>query len=92
MNKQTVITEAEIAMFQALKAENEALKASLEAAKRSKPSGGLKVSTKGALSVYGMGRFPVTLYSSQWLALLDKASEIKAFITANESTLKVKGE
>jgi hypothetical protein len=50
----------------------------------------MKVSEKGALSVYGMGRFPVTLYKEQWLKLLDMADDIRAFIAANESTLKEK--
>jgi hypothetical protein len=50
----------------------------------------MKVSEKGALSVYGMGRFPVTLYKEQWLKLLDMADEIRAFIAANESALKEK--
>jgi hypothetical protein len=50
----------------------------------------MKVSEKGALSVYGMGRFPVTLYKEQWLRLLDMADDIRAFIAANNSALKVK--
>ena len=50
----------------------------------------MKVSEKGALSVYGMGRFPVTLYKEQWLRLLAMADEIKAFIEANEANLKSK--
>ena len=50
----------------------------------------LKVSEKGAVSVYGMGRFPVTLYKEQWLRLLAIADEIKAFITANDERLKSK--
>ena len=50
----------------------------------------MKVSEKGALSVYGMGRFPVTLYKEQWLKLLDMADDIRAFIAANDSTLKEK--
>jgi hypothetical protein len=50
----------------------------------------MKVSEKGALSVYGMGRFPVTLYKEQWLKLLDMADDIRAFIAANDSTLKKK--
>jgi hypothetical protein len=50
----------------------------------------MKVSEKGALSVYGMGRFPVTLYKEQWLKLLDMADDIRAFIAANESALKQK--
>ena len=51
----------------------------------------LKVSEKGGLSVYGMGRFPITLYREQWLKLLDMSEEIRAFIAANSDTLKVKG-
>ena len=50
----------------------------------------LKVSEKGAVSVYGMGRFPVTLYKEQWTKLLDMADEIRAFIRENESALKAK--
>jgi hypothetical protein len=50
----------------------------------------MKVSEKGALSVYGMGRFPVTLYKEQWLRLLDMADDIRAFIAANDSALNVK--
>jgi hypothetical protein len=48
----------------------------------------LKVSEKGAVSVYGMGRFPVTLYKEQWLKLLDMSDDIRAFIAANEAQLK----
>lgn len=50
----------------------------------------MKVSEKGALSIYGMGRFPVTLYKEQWLKLLDISDEIRSFIEANDSALKVK--
>jgi hypothetical protein len=50
----------------------------------------MKVSEKGALSVYGMGRFPVTLYKEQWLKLLGMADDIRAFIAANEAQLKAK--
>lgn len=50
----------------------------------------MKVSEKGALSVYGMGRFPVTLYKEQWLRLLTMADEIKTFITEHASQLKTK--
>jgi hypothetical protein len=68
-----------------LRAENEALK--------KKPAAGvfsLKVSEKGGLSVYGMGRFPVTLYIEQWETLLGRADEIRAFIEANRDRLKKK--
>jgi len=50
----------------------------------------MKVSEKGALSVYGMGRFPVTLYKEQWSKLLGMADEIRAFIAANDTQLKAK--
>ena len=67
-----------------LRAENESLK------KAGRGKLAMKVSEKGALSVYGMGRFPVTLYKEQWLRLLAMAEEIKAFIAANEASLKTK--
>jgi hypothetical protein len=49
-----------------------------------------KVSEKGAVSVYGLGRFPVTLYLEQWDALLSRATELREFIEANKSRLKTK--
>jgi hypothetical protein len=49
-----------------------------------------KVSEKGAVSVYGLGRFPVTLYLEQWTKLLSNADDLKAFIEANRSKLKTK--
>ena len=49
-----------------------------------------KVSEKGALSIYGMGRFPVTLYKEQWLKLLNVAEDIKKFINENNDRLKAK--
>lgn len=52
----------------------------------------MKVSEKGALSVYGMGRFPVTLYKEQWLKLLGIAEDLKKFIAENESRLKLKNK
>jgi hypothetical protein len=67
-----------------LRAENERLK------KGGRGKLAMKVSEKGALSVYGMGRFPVTLYKEQWLRLLTMADEIKAFIEANDASLKSK--
>ena len=48
----------------------------------------MKVSEKGAVSVYGMGRFPVTLYKEQWLKLLDMAPQIRNFIAENQAHLK----
>lgn len=67
-----------------LRAENEALK------KRSERSVSMKVSEKGGLSVYGLGRFPVTLYKEQWTKLLDMADEIRRFLKENDSQLKAK--
>ena len=67
-----------------LRKENEALKKSASSTIR------MKVSEKGAVSIYGMGRFPVTLYKEQWLKLLDMSAEIRAFIAANEVQLKKK--
>ena len=52
----------------------------------------LKVSEKGAVSVYGLGRFPVTLYKEQWTKLLAMADDIKAFIKAHDAQLKTKPE
>ncbi|HSB73655.1 MAG TPA: hypothetical protein VLT62_30375 [Candidatus Methylomirabilis sp.] len=73
------------AELERLRAENEALKA------KSKGSTSIRVSEKGGVSVYGLGRFPVTLYKEQWLKLLTMAEEIKEFIAKNESQLKTKG-
>lgn len=72
------------AELERLRAENERLKSS----GRGRLT--MKVSGKGALSVYGMGRFPVTLYKEQWLKLLAMADEIKSFIEANNESLKSK--
>lgn len=69
-----------------LKAENAALKA------RSAKGLSMKVSEKGAVSIYGLGRFPVTLYKEQWGKLLDMADDIRAFIRDNEAQLKAKEE
>jgi hypothetical protein len=74
-----------------LKAELERLRAENEALKSRGARGvSLKVSEKGAVSVYGMGRFPVTLYQEQWIKLLDMGDEIRTFIKDNESKLKKK--
>ena len=67
-----------------LRAENEALK------RRSAKGLSMKVSEKGAVSVYGLGRFPVTLYKEQWHRLLEMADDIRAFIRENEAQLKKK--
>jgi hypothetical protein len=67
-----------------LRVENETLKA------RARRGTYLKVSEKGGVSVYGLGRFPVTLYQEQWLKLLDMADEIRTFIRENAAGLKTK--
>jgi hypothetical protein len=74
------------AEFERLTAENAALKAA------SNGPLSLKVSEKGAVSVYGLGRFPVTLYREQWEKLIGTAAQITAFIAANTTRLKVKGQ
>ena len=74
-----------------LKAELERLRSENAALKKGATAGvRMKVSEKGAVSIYGMGRFPVTLYKEQWLKLLDMSDEIRAFITANEAKLKAR--
>jgi len=74
-----------------LRAELEKLKAENAALKKTSSKGlTMKVSQKGALSIYGMGRFPVTLYKEQWTRLLDMKDDILAFIEANEDELKTK--
>ena len=85
MELSTMPTEEEMqAEIERLRAENEALK---------RPARGqmsLKVSEKGALSVYGLGRFPVTLYREQWEKLLAMADQIRQFIQDNTHLLKKK--
>jgi hypothetical protein len=74
-----------------LKSELERLRNENAALKEGSSTGiRMKVSEKGALSVYGMGRFPVTLYKEQWLKLLSMSDDIHAFIAANEAELKTK--
>ena len=68
-----------------LRAENEHLK------RRQTRGLHLKVSAKGALSVYGLGRFPVTLYKEQWMQLLDIAQDIRTFLAEHDQELKRKG-
>lgn len=76
-----------------MKAELERLRAENEALKNQRARGGsLKVSEKGGVSVYGLGRFPVTLYKEQWAKLLGMADEIRAFIKEHEAELKSKAE
>jgi hypothetical protein len=71
-----------------LEAENKALREQIEQRKTGQLS--LKISEKGGLSVYGLGRFPVTLYKEQWIRLLDYGEEIRKFLQANDRQLKAK--
>ncbi len=74
-----------------IQAELERLRAENEALKRKAITGvTLKVSEKGAVSVYGLGRFPVTLYKEQWAKLLAMTDDIRAFIVEHEAELKTK--
>jgi hypothetical protein len=73
------------AELERLRAENEALKA-----RATRGVISLRVSEKGGLSVYGLGRFPVTLYKEQWLKLIEMADEIRTFIREHEHALKAK--
>ena len=70
-----------------LEAENRALREQVE---RKPGQLRLKVSEKGGLSIYGLGRFPVTLYKEQWMRLLDYADEIRSFLRDNDSQFKAK--
>ena len=74
-----------------MRAELERLRKENEALKKDASRGvSLKVSEKGGLSVYGLGRFPVTLYKEQWIKLLDMSDEIRSFIANNNAALKTK--
>jgi len=74
-----------------MKAELERLRAENAKLRSKEPAGlSLKVSEKGAVSLYGMGRFPVTLYKEQWLRVLANASLIETFIQDNDARLKTK--
>jgi len=83
-----VADDQEQSELERLRAENAALKASN--ARRGGVS--FKVSEKGGVSVYGLGRFPVTLYKEQWAKLLDLADDLRAFIRAHETELKSKSQ
>ena len=83
--------EMQLMSDEELKAELERLRNENAALKKGASTGiRMKVSEKGAVSIYGMGRFPVTLYKEQWLKLLDMSADIRAFIAANEAQLKKK--
>lgn len=75
-----------------MKAELERLRNENAALKKGAATGiTMKVSEKGGLSVYGMGRFPITLYKEQWLKLMEMSDAIRSFIEANHAALKTKG-
>ena len=74
------------AELERLRAENERLR------NRTTRGVSLKVSEKGGVSVYGLGRFPVTLYKEQWTRLLEMADDIRSFIKENDAKLKTKSE
>jgi hypothetical protein len=76
------MTENEMSELELLRKENAALKGDRPIT--------MKVSVKSALSLYGLGRFPVTLYKQQWLRLLEVSDHIREFIAANEKQLKEK--
>lgn len=76
--------EDEQSELERLRAENARLK------KTASKGVSMKVSEKGGVSIYGLGRFPVTLYKEQWAKLLDMADDIRAFIRDNEASLKAK--
>jgi hypothetical protein len=74
------------AELERLRAENSRLK------QRGSRGVSMKVSEKGGVSIYGLGRFPVTLYKEQWEKLLDMSDDIRAFIHENVAKLKIKGD
>jgi hypothetical protein len=85
------IPGSESSMSEDVQAELDRLKAENERLKGAQSRGmSMKVSEKGALSVYGLGRFPVTLYKEQWTKLLAMAEDIKAFLRDNDDKLKTK--
>jgi hypothetical protein len=77
--------------YEELKARLQDLEKQVETKKR---TGAMefKVSEKGGVSVYGLGRFPVTLYYEQWTRLLDAADKLRQFLEENKSKLKLKGQ
>ena len=75
------------AELERLRRENEELR--VKTAAQTRPLS-MKVSEKGALSIYGMGRFPVTLYKEQWLKLLSISDDIRKFIKENDAALRAK--
>src|SRR6185437_5547609 len=92
MPRTDVVTRGQDMTDEDLRAELERLRAENESLKKTSAKGvSLKVSEKGGVSVYGLGRFPITLYQEQWTKLLDMADEIRDFIKEHVSELKKKG-
>lgn len=83
--------QAYIASLQAKASAPRALHLKVTAPKLDEKSGEMK-GTSGAISLYGMGRFPITLYRGQWERLIAAVPQIEAFIEANKALLSVKGE
>jgi hypothetical protein len=84
---------ARLAEFARAQNEIERLRKELAAAKAAKPVGGkvtFKVSAKGAVSVYGLQRWPTTLYAGQWQRLLDRSDDLRSFIASNKAALEWK--
>ena len=79
-----------LAMIQALQAENQVLKAKATQVKTKGKA--IRVSPKGGVSVYGLGKWPTTLYATQWFTLLEMAQDIKQFIEDNKGSLTVKSD
>jgi hypothetical protein len=77
--------------YEELKARLHELEKQVETKKRS-GSMEFKVSEKGGVSVYGLGRFPVTLYYEQWTRLLDASENLRQFLEENKAKLKLKGQ
>jgi hypothetical protein len=91
LSNQNFLTTGEFMAEEDLKAELERLRSENASLKKGAATGvRMKVSEKGAVSIYGMGRFPVTLYKEQWLKLLDMSSDVRNFIAENEALLKAK--
>jgi hypothetical protein len=74
--------------YEELKAQLAALQEKVKGRQRGEIS--FKVSEKGGVSVYGLGRFPVTLYYEQWIRLLDQAHQLREFLDENKPSLKLK--
>jgi hypothetical protein len=92
-HEENVISEVPMAepTYEELKARLQDLEKQVETKKRSGTME-FKVSEKGGVSVYGLGRFPVTLYYEQWTRLLDAAENLRLFLEENKPKLKLKGQ